>query len=227
MSVSIWILLSFAIIFTTLYIVGFIKNINILRDLSSSLILPLIGTTNIFLLLNYLPDSSHILIITFFAYITAIASQILFIFENKRKLVVLANFLYLISTLIWGNLYVSSFYIYRVSSLLIIMYAIFFVIVSCFTCILSGKQKIYYYAHSIAGIFCTCILSLFSFIFLFYGKKLSAILLFAGATVNIALVIFYILDNSRFNFKFRKPLYMLLIVASQTLISYSNLLMLQ
>jgi len=227
MSVIHWILFSFTAVFAVLYIVGFVKNIPLLTHISSALILPLTGSACILFLKYLLPDSLHTITITTASYSAIILAQILFIFNKNKTCVICAKVFYAINIIFWVHLYISAYYIYRVPGLLNILYGIIFVFIAAALCIMNGKQKPQIYFDIIIEIAVVILLNLFALIFLIYGKKINAILLFAGTLINIAFVSFYLLDSKKFNFKFGKPLSLILMIAAQTMISYSNILMLQ
>lgn len=222
-----WILYSFIAVFTALYIVGFCKKIALLANISSVFIIPLIGAANLLLLKNLLPDSFHTILISLISFIFVIIAQVFFIFENKRILTLCARISYAISMAVWINLYYSAFYIYRISGITVTIFAIIFLVISAVTCILAGKQKFHTYTYPVIGILLSGFLALLSFVFIINKKTTSTILLFAGALINTTLVVFYFLDINKFKFKLGKPLKLLLLIAAQTLISFSNILMLR
>ncbi len=227
MSAIYWILYSFIAVFTALYIVGFCKKIVLLANISSVFIIPLIGALNLLFLKNQLPDSFHIIVISSITFFFVIIAQVFFIFENKRILTLCARICYAISMAVWINLYYSAFYIYRISGVTITIFAIIFLVISAITCILAGKQKFHTYTYPVIGILLSGFLALLSFVFIINKKTTSTILLFAGAIINTALVVFYFLDINKFKFKLGKPVKLVLLVAAQTLISFSNVLMLR
>jgi len=226
MSIAIWILLSLTTVFVALYIVGLVKKFTILKNISASLLLPLIGSVNILILKDLLPDSFHTIVITSVALILIVASQISFIFEIKKIFNIGSKILFNASLLCWAHLYMSSFYIYRVSGIIEIIFLILFIAISGVTCVLCGKQKIQTYISIVSGVFFSTFLSLFGFVFLIYGRTLHSILLYAGTITAIGLVIIYSLDSYRKKIKLGKTICLILLIVSQALIAYSNILML-
>lgn len=227
MSITLWILYSFVAVFSILYIVGFCKKINLLTALSSVPLLPLIGTANVLLLIDLLPDSFHTILLTIITYSLIFLSLTSAIFEKRKIFTHISIIFYILTILSWCSYYISAFYIYRVQTFVTVIFAIVYGTISIATCFFSGHQKLFTYLTVTLIICLTGVLNLFGFIFLYNTKTTSAILLYAGATINTALVIFYYLDKVRFNFKLGKPIKLLLLLAFQALISYSNFIILK
>lgn len=227
MSTSLWILFSFVLIVSALYVVSLIKNFNLINNISSIIVLPLIGATNLTFLQHYYPDSFHISLITLLVYITILLTQVCFLFNKKQIFSYLGIALYILASILWCDIYISAVYIYRISFVYKLIFIIISGLIAAGTCIFSGKQKIYVYVVITTAVFIAGLLAYFTFAFLIYGKKISAILLSAGAIANIALIIMYSLDKYKFNLKYGNTIKLAVLIAAQTLISYSNVLMLK
>lgn len=227
MSYVFWILVSFIAVFMALNIVGFCKKIPILAKISSVFILPLVGILNISFLKDLLPDSFHVIFITVIAYTFLTISQVLHIFETKNTFIILSRFFFVMTIITWCHLYFSVFYIYRVPLYLTIFLGFLSLIVSAVNCIFIGRQKLHIYISTIAGIIVTSFLFYLTFVFFIHKKTTSTILLNAGTLITIALVVFYSLDFLKYHSKLGKPIKLFLLIAAQTLISFSNILMLQ
>lgn len=226
MSISLWIIYSFTLIFLAAYVIGLLKKITLLRDISSAMILPLAGLSYFFIIFGLLPDSYHTILLSLISYVSLIISQICNIFAKNKKLSIVSKILFYISILSWSNLYLSVFYIYSVSNIIIIAVTIFYILLCLATCILCGKKTIIFYLVTSICILLSGINNLFGFSFLIYRSSANTILLYLGTLLSSALVIFYILDTYRFKTKLGMPISFFLLIASQVLISYSNILVL-
>ena len=105
MSLPVIISLSIILISLILYTVGFLKKIFTMSKISSAFLLPSIEVISITLLLNYLPDSYHILTTSIISLSMVSFSEILFLFQKNTPLRILTRIIFIASQLIWGEIF--------------------------------------------------------------------------------------------------------------------------
>lgn len=227
MTIATLIFLGLTLISLTLFSIFYIKQNNLLIKISSFSIFPLSGTLNILLLANYLPDSTNIIYFTGITYILLSVAVIMLFIETKLTAKIIADIFYLLSAAIWIHLFQSVLYIFKVPAiftvLLMIIYAALFITI----CILSGKQKKQFYPIVFISIGIVTALHFYSTVYLCFGHDINSIVLFLGATVYCLLTVFYILDHTKYHFKKAKLLKLIFLFAAQTMIAYSNVLLLK
>lgn len=221
------ILLGLIIIDTGLYILSLLKKIGLLRKISSSIFLPFAGAFLTLFLFSYLPDSRHIIIVTISALSMASLAVIFFCFTTTTRSNVFFKLSYILSLIIWIELYRSCFYIYRIPVLLYTLCSItyFSILIAIF--IFSGKQRIYYYINHILGLLAGFLLNFCSFIILCYTPCLQSVLLFTGTLSALALIVFYILHITKYNFRYYRQLFFIILISSQILITVSNIMLIK
>lgn len=225
MTVSNWIFLSLSLIIITLYILSSIKKWETVIKISAALLMPFIAILSISFLFNELPDSHHTILCTVATMTLASLAEVLFLFEHKRFLRALFRITFLISLLGWMELYKSTFYIYTFSRWISIPSSIIYVCGTIYVLIICGKQKIYEYLMFITALALGVILNFNSIIRLCYNFSLSSCLLFLGTCTSLAHIIFYILDYSKYHFKYGKKINMIMFTSAQTLITFSNVIL--
>lgn len=219
-----WIFLGLIVIDTGLYILSLIKNFSLLRTITNCLLLPFTGTFLILFLLDYMPDSRHIMI-TSMAAISFVSLAVIFFNFNKKTAKILFKLFHLLGILAWIELYKSCFFIYRIPVLMYVLCTIAYLGVFVTFAILSGRQKFFYYFNHFISLCFSNLLNFCSFTLLCFHPCLQSILLFAGTTTLIALNLFYILNSGKHSFKHFNQISLLLIIISQALIAVSNILM--
>ena len=221
------IFLSLIVINTGLYILSLIKKIDMLKTVSSTLILPLSGVYLTIFLLQYLPDSRHIILVTTAALILASVSVILFVISKLKTGQILYKVTYTLNLAVWIELFRSCFFIYRVPALLFVLSSVFYLILTFALFIFIGKQKFYFYFSQIIPLAFSFILHFCSLVYLCFNPCLQTILLFAGTSAAAALIFVYILNLSRYKFKFYRQTLFAILIFSQVVISVSNILLIK
>lgn len=227
MSLPVIISLSIILISLILYMVGFLKKIFTMSKTSSAFLLPSIEVISITLLLNYLPDSYHILTTSIISLSMVSFSEILFLFQKNTPLRILTRIIFIASQLIWGEIFKSAFYIYRVPYWLSITLISIYFVITIFVLIVTGKQKFSVYLSSIIALAISFFVNYCTFISFIYEQNLYSILQFSGTALTCTVIILYILHYSRFDFKYKNTLFLTLTVLSQSLISAGNILMIK
>ena len=200
-----WIFLSIIFISLVLYLIALIKKNSLMAKISSAFTIPFIALLNLSLLYYYLPDSRHIILTTIIAMSLVTISQILFLFENN------------IHARIAGRIPVWFL------TLALIIYAG----IITWVLILSGKQKFYKDFIFIIGLLIASGMHYSTLAAFCMSPSLSSILLTLGTTLTLVFIIIYFLDFAKYHFKFRKPLLFFILIASQSLIMFSNLLLIK
>lgn len=225
MTIADWILLgSLAVILITLVTSHILKNV-ILQKICECLMLPVFGALNILLLRDYLPDSLHLIKITITALSLATISTIFLSLEKIKLLRIFGRILILANVFCWITLYRSIFFIHKVPLWLTILMSVLYLAGMVCTIILSGKQKALFYILFAFSFILSSYLHFCSLIFLCYERRVSSILLFAGASIFLALNAFHFINQAKLKFKHAGVIRYSLMLASQILIACSNLLM--
>ncbi|MCR4742755.1 MAG: hypothetical protein K5866_07820 [Treponema sp.] len=227
MTISNWIFLSLSIISIAIYIISSIKKWEIIKKISASFLMPFIAALSISFLYNELPDSRHTILTTIVTMAVATLTEILFIYEHKKIFRILFRLAFMLTVLSWMELYKSTFYIYSFSKWISIPASIIYGGGSIYILVLTGKQKIYEYIMFLTALIVGIILHFNSLIRLCYGFNLATILLFLGTSLTLAHTIFYILDYAKFHFKYGKKINFILFISAQTLITFSNVILMR
>lgn len=227
MTITLWILSGYFITTTLLYIISLIKNIPLMRKISSGFMIPTIETAAIILLLRFLPDSFHIMIITAITLCLASISEILFLFTDIKVLSVLSRIIFFISQIFLLDIYKSTFFINRIPTWLCILSAVFYLLILTGVLLFAGKQKILKHCLFIIEMIISFFINYCTFITLCFERNLHSALQFSGTLTVCALVIYYILNNTRFNFKYKNSILLSLLIISQGFISAGNILMIK
>lgn len=227
-----FVLFGLLIVIIGLYIFACIKKFAMMEKITSVLVIPSISLLSISMLVNYLPDSFHIITVSVFALLFSSAAAFFFIFEktNNSK-----AFLYRMTgrisctlcILFWINLYSTILYIYKVPGWLNISSAIFYFVTAIAICIFCGKQKISYYATFIVVYMAALSLNHFAFVALFLEHSIRTIPLAAGSLCTVAFVITEYTKYTKREFKFSRKIEVILLASSQILIAGSNILMIK
>ena len=227
MTIANWILFASMIIAAGLLIFSYIKKNSLLKQICECLIIPLFGAMNILFLREYLPDSLHIIKLTIISISLVTISTIFIAFEKIKALRISGRILVLASVICWISLYKTIFFIHKVPSWLIILMVILYTAGMISAIVVSGKQRIVFYILFALGFALSAYLHFCSLIFLCYEKNGSAVMLFSGTTIFIALSAFHFINQAKLKFKHAGVIRYCLVIASQILIACSNILMIK
>lgn len=225
MTIANWIILGLTIISAGLLILGYTKNISILQKVTECLIIPLFGTLYFLILRNYLPDSLHLIKISITALSFITISTVLISFENKKQLRIMGRILVLAGAICWISLYRTIFYIHKVPLWFTLLMLILYIAAIISAIVISGKLEAIVYILFAAGFALSAYLHFCSLIFLCYERSASAVMLFAGTTLFLALTAFHFINQTKLKIKHAGAIRYCLLVASQILIACSNILL--
>lgn len=227
MSLIYWILLSTIIITIGLLIFANIKHFLVLQKTCDCLTLPLIGSFIILWLTKYLPDSYHLIIISIFAFSLVTISSAFLAFEKITPLRILGRIASIANIMCWNILYRAVFKIHSVPVWMCILAIFIYTAVIIISCIFAGKHNAKHYALFILSFLTAAYLHFCSLIFLCWERTGSSVMLFSGTTLLAGLVAFHFINHTKLKMKHAGVLRFLLLVASQTLIACSNILMIK
>ena len=227
MSVSNWIFLGLIIVALGLLILAYIKKLIVLQKSCECLILPLSATLITLWLTESLPDSFHIIVITIIAFTLISLSAIFLAFENIKTLRIAGRLASIANILCWCVLYEPIFRIHTVPAWLWIICSIIYIAAIITCCVLSGKQPLLFYFLFAAAFAVVAFLHFCTLMFLCYERTVASILLFAGASISVALIAFHFLNQAKIKTKHAGKIRYSLLVASQILIACSNILMIR
>lgn len=230
MNTIIWVCIGIITIALVLYIIGAIKNIPLMQSIPEVFLLPAAAAIVISLLNDYLPDASHIFRISIMAIVTIAISQIFAIFDKIKLCRQASLILILINTIIWINLYGTTFYIYYVyrTTMIIaaLIYAVIFGIVILhlkpFSKEILLKFAVFYFPAAFLN-FC-------GFITMIHSRRSYSYFLFIGSIFLMLFIIFEtfkVANVLKFNERIQKIVRTILLTAAQTLITASGLLMIR
>ncbi len=225
MTIANWIILGLIIVNTGLLGFSYIKKISLLKKISESLMIPLFAILNILLLKQDLPDSRHLMKVTITALSLVTISTIFLSFENLKILQILGRILVVSSLFCWISLYRTVFYIYKVPLWLTILMTAIYIAGAITAIVLSGKQEIRFYILFTISFALTSYLHFCSLIFLCFGTAGHSIMLFSGTSIFTGLTAFHFINQARLKNKYAGVIRYALLVVSQVLLAYSNVLM--
>lgn len=181
--------LIFAVLFCTafaLFITGSVKKMELMEKVSLGFCIPLEASIADSILFLKLPDSHHVLIISFFAVIFTEALLILTLLKPFKNQII-EKLLFLVSTTFWISIFNSIFYIYRCHIVINILFTVIWIAFFLFFVLKSRLKDI----KKIAEFFLvTCFsISLFyiCFVSVLYEHSLDSLFCFIGSA---ALVIY-------------------------------------
>lgn len=213
-----------------LFIFGSIKNFKILVKISRIFIIPFASCIFITFLQTLLPNSEHILFLSVIALLFISLCELCFSFENISFFKYIGRFFFLLSCCSWIELFISTFYIYRVPQFINITAYILYFLLLVFIFIISGKNKFHTYLGILIGYFFVIFLNYSAVITLIFCIRDYAIFLMAGTTVLLISYIFYVKQFTK-SFKISKKLEAIfricLIVIAEALITTSTIFMIK
>lgn len=215
----------FSICLTTYFVFTFAKEIKIIQGISSMFLVPAIGILSIIFLLPFEQDSYHVVEIIFYAFIALSLCQILESFFSNKVTLIIQGIFFIASMFFLSVLCKSTFYIYRtdlwVTILAASVYLLSFILL--FAIFVKKQSPIF----SILTFICFALVSFIhysSLVYLVFNHSAGTILRFIGTTFLFGYVVFQILNHSAIDLKFKKPISLMILLASLIFIAVSNVL---
>ena len=226
MSTTCWVLVGIIAVSLILYFVfKFAKEIKIIQDISSSILLPCIGILNYLFLLPLIPDSYHIIKLTSLSFIFISLAVVTKNFFDNKKASQIESILYCISVGAWLSLFRSVFLIHRIPVWAnIIALASYTILCLLFYIIFIKKQSFSFYFLSFISFALTALLHYCSFLFLCFEPVKYNLILFIGTSFLLGYLIFDILSKTVLNLKLKKLISLFILLASEVLIALSVLM---
>lgn len=228
MNQYLWISISILILCLAAYVFGLIKNNKYILTISEAIIIPAACSIIILKLLNYYPESSHILRITLFSLTGTLIAGIFGIFDKHRYCKFFEYCFFTFSSIIWINLYGSTFLIYKVLLSQKIVSLICYSIIFLVTLIFIRKQKVIRFLYAFLLYLPAAFLNFSAFVTIAGSRRAYAYVLAIGTIILIVFSIFQILKESkiiRFDERILRIVRTVLLVSSNILITTSGLLM--
>lgn len=199
--------------------------INLAEKITSSAMLPLLGIFSIISLMYFVPDSYHIIKITIFAFLFISASHIIKTFFSSDKLYLASSILFLLTALDWAIFYKSVFLINRVAPWITIISIIAYAVIYLLLFLLFvKKQSLKFYAFSIIALILCSFIQFSSIVSLCFTPSSFNILKVIGSTLFLGYIVVELLNNSIINLKYKKLISFLILLASQSLLTLSNII---
>lgn len=227
MTIANWILLGAVIVTFILLIISYIIHKIILQKICECIIIPIFGALNILLLRNFLPDSLHLIKVSVTALSLVTISTVLIAFENKKTLRVLGRIFVIASIVCWISLYRTIFYIHKVPLWLVILMTAIYVTSALSAIIVAGKKELLYGGLFALSFGISSYLHFCSLIFLCFERTGSSVMLFCGATLFLILNAFHFINHAKLNIKHAGIIRYTLLLASQVLLTCSNILIIR
>lgn len=222
--------ISIIVITIALYIFGAIKNLKLLQTIPEAFIIPAAGTIILFLLRDFMPDSTHIVKITIIS-LTSITISGLFAVIDKSRFAKFLNFLFFtISTFTWIDLYGSTFNIYPVYRITKIIAASIYLVLFIVLFFFIRKQKKIFILFSLISYLPAAFLNFCAIITVQRSRRGYAYILTAGTSILILFIIYQILRNAgkfKFSERIQRIINTILLVSSEILVITSGLLMIK
>ena len=225
MSILNWIFIGLLVIDAGLVAISLIKKIALMEKICCALFFPLALVHPPVLLLNFLPDSYHTFLITSIALALIAAAFIFSAVSSKKVLRGIAYTLYFAGTALWCELFRTIFYMQRIPQWSVIVIIAVCVLIIAAVQILSGRKtlRMYFFTSLLAAI--AELLAVLALLHMILEDSSRGIMLFCGAILNLALVIFGMIDGFKLHIKKGMPIRMLALTASQFLTAFSSILL--
>lgn len=139
------IMLSALAVCVIVYLVAFIKSWKIVNFITALLFFPCSCLPLIFSLNKYLPDSFHLRFLSLIALILIFICEILRFFDKHEKVVLAGEVFYILSLFIWMQLFKTTFYVFNISSVSLLIEAVILVVLFLTLIIYIGKQNVLNY----------------------------------------------------------------------------------
>ena len=227
MNIYTWIFIALISIDLLLYIIGLVQRIIPLEKTARSFFVPLTAGILISFLINYLPDSHHIIFIASMAFGAATLCMLSTLKKNKF-FKFSEHFLFLLTEAFWLWLICSVYRIFKISNIIFILAGIVFIAGFIVICVFIKKQSVAKYTAAIIQYFFAAILCTTSLVSLIYEKRAFGILIFLGSLFTVCHVIFEIFQRTRpfaISAKLERIIVTILFVTAQALMGTGALLM--
>lgn len=221
----IWIALGLFIISLGLYIFSYFKNFIVTKNIFLLLLIPLAATSYTLLLLKRLPDSFHIGLITLLTSFFSELTITFYLLSNRKKFIKIFHIFLFINIGLWSYLYFPTYYLYKINTVLSIVFYSLYGIIFLLICIITEKQKYFTYFSFALLMASAGLLHFCSLTTLIYTQKLYSLILFLGSSLLFASVIFYKLTTAKFKLKHSALIFLLSFVFSQIVISSASTIM--
>ncbi|MCR4735178.1 MAG: hypothetical protein K5829_09265 [Treponema sp.] len=193
--------LGLTVIILSLNIFSYIKRLNILAKISSSLLMPCGGVAISLYLVRFFPDSINVTTITILSFIFSTITVIAFNFDNLRVCRVIGRFCFIASQLCWLWIYYSSFFMYKIPTFATITVITVYLAIIISVFIIIGKKNLIFYIWTGIALFITTDLLYCAVITLSYCRNLYSAIFVTATFITEATCIYYILQTGKFDFK--------------------------
>ena len=228
MNIGFWIFTGLLVVVLFLYILAQVKNIVPLEKTTRSLFVPVNAGLIISALVLFLPDSWHIILISSFAFIFALAFMLFTLNDKNKFLKGLEELCYILIQAVWLFLVVSVYRIYRVPQMLFIITGIVYFAGFIVMCFFIKKQSLIKYGWAFLLYAVNSFLGITTFICMIYEKRLFGIIMFISSLsfmFGTVLIIFQRTRPFAISEKLEKILITTAVVASSALMGTGAILM--
>ena len=227
MNTAFWIFLGTVIVSVVFYIISLFKKWKLVEKITHALFLPLFGGLVISLLFTKLPDSIHIVQLTFTAFLFAEIAELFIIFSDTKKHQTIENICFLCSTIAWIQLYFSTYYIYAIHLWAIIVMTLITMIACGIYLAFAGHQQRFIMITNACCFLAIGFLTYTTFVNLIYSHKFYPLLLLLGCILLFTTLISQTLlrtEKSKFSDEGGKIMHVVFINAAQLLTAFSGIL---
>ncbi len=225
-----WIFLGLLTVSLFLFILGSIKNWEIMIKISRIFIVPFTCVIILLFLKQLFPDSRHIFFLTTIALTLISLCELCFSFESLKFFRYFGRFLFLLSNAAWIELFISTFYIYRPAQWMNILFAGIYFVILVLLLIICGKNKIGTYMSILIGYASVILLNYSAIITWIFSKREYAVFLTTGTTILLLSFILYEKQKTKpwkINERIELIIRTLLITCAEALITASTIFMIR
>lgn len=224
MNIVIYILCGFTVLDILLTSISYAKQSKTFNIITALSLFPILSILSILLMIQKYPDSLKTIIITGITTIFSTLS-LLYLFIDNKKTQILSKISFSITSLTWTTLFSTILFIHKIpTSFNIIVLILYFLLIAASVYFI-GKQKLHIHLIKTFFIIIAILLNYFGLIFICYERTLASVVLFMGTTGNLLLAVNMAANFPKIDLKKEKLLRFIIMIASQTLIAYSNVIL--
>ena len=159
-----------------------VKKIGIAARITALFEIPLTCTLSITFLINFYPDSLHIIKMITFSYVFALACNIASIFKSSY-IKIITEIFWLLSNLFWALLFSNIFRLHHIPYYTLLLPAVIFIISYLFAFFMIKKKKKSFYFNLSLVILVTTLLIYTTGLNLFYYKDVASIIMLINSII--------------------------------------------
>lgn len=213
-----WIFTGLFIVSLTLYIIFYFNKKVILTKAFACAPIPIMAGTTVSVLINYIPDSIHIIFFLILSFVLCTTGKILQELSEKNLFLTIGKAMYGLSAGVFIFLFSSIFYLNHISQWFAIpAIAVSAAITAGLSLFIKHQKPVFYITCG----FIELVLTHFSYVSLLtliFDFRIYSILLFCGAIFSQIYTTFHLMDVKKLKLKHGKLIKQILLLVSQALV---------